>query len=244
MSTTKDNYNLLTWLTHIKHLHDVKKAIPLLSNTLKVNTAPVSSTLTAIHKQPSQESDTWSIKKKILFQKENLIRFHRPHGLFLKKPGKKEDAKGTQQVVMVENECSCCAQGCCSGSRFHRHSTSSLSNMDDDELEEEELDRERSRSMDGTRLPPCMCPMDHEEEDDVSSQSPRRSRESSIHALPGELDSPEVGFKQLQKDGDLVDYDDISDLTDDAYLEYFITNVQSHSRSAVHNSLIRLALNG
>ncbi|KAI8094455.1 hypothetical protein BDF21DRAFT_408785 [Thamnidium elegans] len=82
------------------------------------------------------------------------------------------------------------------------------------------------------------------EQSDTISDKTMTSRENSIYSLPAELDSPEVGFKKLQQDGDLVDYDDISDLTESNYSDNYPINIQSYSRSVVRNRLIRLALNG
>jgi hypothetical protein len=77
------------------------------------------------------------------------------------------------------------------------------------------------------------------------------SRENSIFSLPDDIDSPGVRFKKIRKDGDLVDWDELStfiDETDDdteynnQTLEYAKSRI--FTRSVIRNDLIRLALNG
>jgi hypothetical protein len=235
MSSTTEHQGLFSWLTNSRH-HNDKEAIdpkPIEENKanniellnhdidekLSLNTEKAPTSLFSRH-----------------FKGNNLMHFHRPHGLFHK--------LSTSTATEVNNKnndapCSC-------KNEEHRHSGST--NDADDEDEGDSYNSRRSR--DGTLRPPCMC----EKHDNTSSLEPtedhddniiRRSRENSIFTLPEDVDSPDIGFKKLKQDGDLVDYSDICIVKEEElYQDDKTYEIRAKSRSVIRNDLISLAFNG
>lgn len=234
----KEQDNLFSWVTHLKSNH--------------ASTKYISEEPTKVPTNLSTNDD----KKSIIFTKYfkgNLMPFHRPHGLVFKKNIKRRPSNIIEPTMATaKTECSCCSQGCCSSTRHHRHSTTSLTlddNLDDDQsIHPKDGMQSPASRMDGNSSLKNSSASDRrtsnttqtsKDTTKTSAGSIRRtSRESSIIILPENLDSPVTGYKKIKEDGDLVDYDDISELDETEYSE----NVEL--RSVICNSLICLALNG
>lgn len=220
--------NLFSWITQIKQNHGAKKF-------------PVEATRVSTSISNSE-------KKSIIFTKYfkgNIMSFHRPHGLIFKRHNRQQQNSTTEAALSrVATECSCCAQGCCSSTGHHRHSTTSLpldDSLDQSAPSEEDtskcsLTSDRRVSAD-TQASNNSSAKETSESTQQSVDSSRRTSKTSSILLDDDRDNPLPYYKKLREDGNLVDYDDISEQdetnSDDVVL-----------RSAISNSLVRLALNG
>ncbi|KAI8987976.1 hypothetical protein BDF20DRAFT_832861 [Mycotypha africana] len=134
----------------------------------------------------------------------------------------------------------------------HRHSFSDSRSRDYSGEEGENMTQQRRRSnhaQNGSRRPSSTHTGDLS--DRADSNQTWHSRESSVFSLPEYVDSPEIGFQKLQKDGDLVDWDELStflreeevDREGECELPEWKVD-RTFTRTLVNNELIRLALNG
>lgn len=278
----KENHTLLSWLQQIKHHHDKKPSITIVTpdeheyvvndpvlihhddESIVVDGVEPPTSARASADVNSGDDKSLSISKPAsIFSggaqrfKNNLVHFHRPHGLLFKnhsttdhktdnfKQRENSDSSADSNNKSQENSCCCCC---------NTNTNTATSNIDaDDELEEDDS----VRSKDWTKHPPCLCnthinmPAAADNASNSSHSNDDISRENSIFSLPDDIDSPDVGFKKIRKDGDLVDWDELStfiDETDDdteydnQTLEYAKSRI--FTRSVIRNDLIRLALNG
>ena len=201
--------------------------------------------------------------------KNNLIHFHRPHGLLFQNQAKptdhdhqhresEEDKQRQSSENSTDSHASSCA--CC-------NSNNTSNNDADDEYEEpEQADNDSVRSKDWTKHPPCLCNThiseavdegddgnDGDGGDGASVHGHKDvSRDNSVFSLPEDIDKPEVGFKKLRKDGDMIDWDELSTFMEERDEDYDETNQplveyaksRLFTRSVIRNDLVRLALNG
>ncbi|KAI9480461.1 MAG: hypothetical protein EXX96DRAFT_501393 [Benjaminiella poitrasii] len=185
--------------------------------------------------------------------KDNLIRFHRPHGLLF---GHKQQESSTSVASSVTNNTQQDSTACsCYNTAHRRNSKDTVSNDADDEAtpsisDDDNEENVSVRSKDWTKHPPCLC---HITTTTSSHElNHKTSRENSVFSLPQDVDSPEVGFKKLKKDGDLVDWDELSSFLEEEEEEdeshrgsvHVCHSSTMHLRSVIRNDLIRLALNG
>lgn len=228
----KETINLFSWITQIKRAHGSKVFPPPSS---KEELSRVQST--------SSDHERKSIILTKYFKGNNMP-FHRPHGLVFKKHDKRQPNNTTEAPLSrMDSECSCCAQGCCSSTGHHRHSTTSLSL--EDSLDQSASSKEQD--------PSCPCSDSNSEcrrsstDTSVSSQresdrtessllSSRRTSKTSSILLEEPTAIP--CYKKIKEDGDLEDYDDIIEQDESDYSDNVVL------RSAICNSLVRLALNG
>lgn len=234
--SNKLNHTLLSWIAHLKHDNDsrnkssnttadpvVQKETSLPHPLVNVNT-PFSDYL------PKERESNISLSN-INNKRKHLMHFHRPHCLlFLRNTKEKQDNK---QDSSFESKLKLSPT---LSSYFRRRSSTSTNDADDEETTND--DDDSTRSIDGTKRPStCQCYCCHN-----SPPEPRSRRESSVRALPADLDSPETGFKQLREDGYLEDLDDASSLL----LEQEIPDnkIRVCSRVLISSDLVQLALNG
>ncbi|KAI8636309.1 hypothetical protein BD408DRAFT_426345, partial [Parasitella parasitica] len=280
----KNKHTLLTWLQHIKNHHDKRPPVSASDQQKNaVNNEPVvaqhsSKPITISNVEPptagrssadTNSYDEKSIGKSIFAAsggvqkfKNNLIHFHRPHGLLFRNHSCAAEYNNNDTDKQHENgdystdsdrqlQSKCCA--CCN------HASTSISDADNEWEEQKEEDDDSVRSKDWTKHPPCLCNTNISmatADDPATNQNigaEDSSRENSVFALPEDIDRPEVGFKKLKKDGDLVDWDELGTLeqTDededtDQDGPHLAGDFKSRlfTRSAIRNDLIRLALNG
>lgn len=169
--------------------------------------------------------------------KNHLMHFHRPHGLFHRQLTR--NRLNTSEDS--NNVCSCKEK-----QQEKRQKRPSGSSNDADD-EDEGGDSDSVRSRDGTQRPPCSCSKTatHMYGDDDDNLDIKRHREHSVFSLPGDVDSPEIGFKKIERDGDLVDYDDISVIEEEEeYQDNRSLEMRARYRSVIRNNLIALAFNG
>lgn len=283
---SKENHTLLSWLQHIKHHHDKRQSItivtpdkqkyvvnhPVLTHRedepiVVANVEPPVAARASADMNNGDDKSSSKSKPASIFSagarrfKNNLIHFHRPHGLLfqnhstadnktdsIKQRENRENSADSNNNPR-ENGCYCC------------NTNTATSNIDaDDELEEQQQQQDDSssvRSKDWTKHPPCLCNTHinmtavDDNASNYSNSNDDISRENSIFSLPDDIDSPDVGFKKLRKDGDLVDWDELSTFMDesdddDEYDNQTLEHAKSRlfTRSVVRNDLIRLALNG
>ncbi|CEP13806.1 hypothetical protein [Parasitella parasitica] len=188
--------------------------------------------------------------------KSNLIHFHRPHGLLFHnhssnttdysnndtdKQHEISDNTTDTSRQLQSGSCACCSR-----------TSTSINDADDEWEEQEEGEDDSVRSKDWTKHPPCFCTtnisMATPGDDPVTSQNigaEYSSRENSVFSLPDDIDSPNVGFKKLKRDGDLVDWDELSTLEQaDEDVDDQRSKSRLFTRSAIRNDLVQLALNG
>lgn len=228
----KETTNLFSWITQIKRAHNSKIFPPTSDQDIsRVQTAP----------------HTKNEKKSIIFTKYfkgNNMPFHRPHGLIFKKHDKNQSTEATTEAPLskMDSECTCCSQGCCSNTSRHRHSTTSLSLGDSLDQSACSQNSYTSTSTDTSSEENRRSSTDtsssqlKESEEDASQWSSRRTSKTSSLLL--DEPTPIPCYKKLKEDGDLVDYDDIVEQDEVDYTDHVVL------RSAICNSLVRLALNG
>lgn len=172
--------------------------------------------------------------------KNHLMHFHRPHGLFHRQLTSRHRHNTS---IDSGDTCSCKDQQ--QGRRKHPSGSSN-----DADAEDEGGDSDSMRSRDGTLRPPCLCSKTATKvgntcDDSCNDVNIKRHREHSVFSLPGDVDSPEIGFKKIERDGDLVDYDDTNVIEEEEeYQEDHSLEISARYRSVIRNDLIVLAFNG
>ncbi|KAI7898405.1 uncharacterized protein BX663DRAFT_525178 [Cokeromyces recurvatus] len=269
------SHNLFNWLNNVKHRHDAKltettetstKSNPELPPRLPPPSSPQpmdinhNHLLTTPHDTTNDSAsylsdDKVSIRSKAtsLFSrhfKDDVIHFHRPHGLLFgrKQPESSASLASLNPPQDPSYSCSCCTQ--------RRNSRDTTSNDADDEgTSSTDEDNGSIRSKDWTKHPPCLCHNTAEITPTHELVSHNKvSRNNSVFSLPKDIDKPEVGFKKLKKDGDLVDWDELSSFLEEeeeeeeerhrGSIHVCQSSNKIHLRSMIRNDLIHLALNG
>ncbi|GAN08826.1 type 11 methyltransferase [Mucor ambiguus] len=195
--------------------------------------------------------------------KNNLIHFHRPHGLLFQNHANQADhdrqhreSEENKQRQNSENStdshsssCACC----------NPNGTSS-NDADDEHEEQNQAENDSFHPNDCTKGPPCLCnthiseAVEQNQDDDGASTHSQKdvSRDNSVFSLPEDIDNPEAGFKRLRKDGNMIDWDELSTFMEERDEDYDETNLplaeyaksRLFTRSVIRNDLVRLALNG
>lgn len=240
-------HDLFTWLKHIKehhhHHHSSKNATTTTTTTTETsqqqNDKKEEYSPTIISEDDSnidsssQESGSRR-PSRIFPPPPPHIHFHRPHGLLEKFHN--SHCKHLKHKNNASND------------NINEQQPSAISTNDADAERENNLTLPVAAA---TKFPPYLTDKFIDSSASINSFSSYGSghsreggrRESSI--LPSDLDSPEIGYKKLKEDGNLVDYDDVSVLAEiEQYGNDKVAEAQAHSRSVIRNDLIRLAING
>ncbi|KAL7320558.1 hypothetical protein PS15m_000436 [Mucor circinelloides] len=296
MSKANNSNLLINWLQNIKHHHDKKPSITIVTPDeqkyvvndpvvmkeheqqdkpiVVANVDPPVAARASADANSVNDDDKSSAKSKSasIFSmngarkfKNNLVHFHRPHGLLFQNHGhadhdqqrhRSEDDKQRQNSENStdssqnshSSSCACC-----------NPNATSNNDADDEYEESEQAENDSVRSKDWTSHPPCLCnthiseAVEQNDTDDASTHSLKNvSRDNSVFSLPEDIDKPEVGFKKLRKDGDMIDWDELSTFMEDRDEDYDEINPplaeyaksRLFTRSVIRNDLIRLALNG
>lgn len=289
MSKANSTRSLTSWLQNIKHHHDKRPSVTIVTPDeqkyvvsdpvvleehepiVVANVEPPVAARASADANSGHDDDKASTKSKpaSIFSmngaarklKNNLIHFHRPHGLLFQNHANpadhdhqhhasEEDRQRQASENSTDSHTSSCA--CCS--------PNSTSNNDECE-EPEHAENDSICSKDWTKHPPCLCNTHISEavdggdgDNDSASVHGHRdaSRDNSVFSLPEDIDKPEVGFKKLRKDGDMIDWDELSTFMEERDEDYDESNQplveyarsRLFTRSVIRNDLIRLALNG
>lgn len=248
-TTTARPHDLFTWLKQIKehhhHHHSNKNATTTATTTTETsqqqNDKKEEYLPTIISEDDSNidssSQESGSRRPSRIFPPSPPpphIHFHRPHGLL-----EKFHNSHCKHIKHKNNA---------SNDNINEQQPSAISTNDADAERENNLALPVAAA---TKFPPYLTDKFIDSSASINSFSSYGSghsreggrRESSI--LPSDLDSPEIGYKKLKEDGNLVDYDDVSVLAEiEQYGNDKVAEVQAHSRSVIRNDLIRLAING
>jgi hypothetical protein len=234
-TTQTEHHNLFSWLRNITEHHNDTTASST-SFSPKIKKVDMLTPIIPSEDNDAHSSATSSGKnsRRSSHVSPLPIHFHKPHGLLEKLQTyhlhQEQRKQQQQQQASID-----------SGKR--RSSTITANDADDEH--EEDVESVRS-SPDVTKILSPFTAIDilHSNNSVKSFASSRRSsRENSI--VPSDLDSPEIGYKKLKQDGNLVDYDDISVLAEEErYGHNKVIEIQAQLRSVIRNDLIRLAVSG